>query len=144
MDFGVWLRSLGLEKYEVVLRDNEIDDAVLPKLTERSSHNEATVSVPVESIEVGKCFVTALGQIRGVTEMGAGTVKYVVLGKTVLAGDERTTSKQRFAVRTNPRPSRGRRSFLSHNLETGLRQHDAGDIILCGRTGHHQWDLDHQ
>jgi hypothetical protein len=28
MDLRSWLRSLGLEKYEVVLRDNEIDDAV--------------------------------------------------------------------------------------------------------------------
>jgi hypothetical protein len=55
------------------------------------------VSVPVESIVVGRYFVTSLGQIRRVTEIGAGTVKYVVLGKTVLAGDERTTSKQRFA-----------------------------------------------
>ena len=34
MDIAGWLRSLGLEKYEAVLRDNEIDDAVLPKLTE--------------------------------------------------------------------------------------------------------------
>jgi class 3 adenylate cyclase len=34
MDIGGWLRNLGLEKYEAVLRDNEIDDAVLPKLTE--------------------------------------------------------------------------------------------------------------
>jgi hypothetical protein len=34
MDRGEWLRSLGHEKYEAVLRDNEIDDAVLPKLTE--------------------------------------------------------------------------------------------------------------
>src|SRR5215469_10224578 len=34
MDLGSWLRSLGLEKYEAVLRDNEIDDAVLPRLTE--------------------------------------------------------------------------------------------------------------
>ena len=30
MDIAGWLRSLGLEKYEAVLRDNEIDDAVLP------------------------------------------------------------------------------------------------------------------
>ena len=55
------------------------------------------MSVPVESIMVGKCFVTPLGQIRRVTKIGSGTVKYMVLGKTVLAGDERTTSKQRFA-----------------------------------------------
>jgi hypothetical protein len=34
MDLGGWLRSLGLERYEAVLRDNEIDDAVLHKLTE--------------------------------------------------------------------------------------------------------------
>jgi class 3 adenylate cyclase len=34
MNIGDWLRSLGLEKYEAVLRDNEIDDAVLHKLTE--------------------------------------------------------------------------------------------------------------
>ena len=33
MDLGGWLRSLGLEKYEAVLRDNEIDDTVLPNLT---------------------------------------------------------------------------------------------------------------
>jgi class 3 adenylate cyclase len=34
MDLGGWLRSVGLEKYEAVLRDNEIDETVLPKLTE--------------------------------------------------------------------------------------------------------------
>ena len=34
MDIGGWLRSLGLERYEAVLRDNEIDDAVLHNLTE--------------------------------------------------------------------------------------------------------------
>jgi SAM domain (Sterile alpha motif)/Adenylate and Guanylate cyclase catalytic domain len=34
MDLGDWLRSLGLEKYEAVLRENEIDDAVLYNLTE--------------------------------------------------------------------------------------------------------------
>jgi len=34
MDLGGWLRSLGLERYEAVLRDNEIDDTVLHKLTE--------------------------------------------------------------------------------------------------------------
>ena len=55
------------------------------------------MSVPVESVAVGRCFLTALGQIRRVTETGAGTVTYLVLGKTVLGGDERTTSKQRFA-----------------------------------------------
>jgi hypothetical protein len=34
MELGGWLRSLGLEKYEALLRDNEIDEVVLHKLTE--------------------------------------------------------------------------------------------------------------
>jgi SAM domain (Sterile alpha motif) len=33
MDIVVWLRSLGLGKYEAVFRENEIDEAVLPDLT---------------------------------------------------------------------------------------------------------------
>ena len=34
MDLGGWLRSLGLGKYEAAFRDNEIDETVLPSLTE--------------------------------------------------------------------------------------------------------------
>jgi SAM domain (Sterile alpha motif) len=34
MDLGGWLRSLGLEQYEAAFRENAIDDAVLPDLTE--------------------------------------------------------------------------------------------------------------
>jgi class 3 adenylate cyclase/predicted ATPase len=33
MDLGVWLRSLGLERYEAAFRENEIDAAILPSLT---------------------------------------------------------------------------------------------------------------
>jgi SAM domain (Sterile alpha motif) len=33
MDVVVWLRSLGLGKYEAVFRENEIDESVLPNLT---------------------------------------------------------------------------------------------------------------
>jgi hypothetical protein len=33
MDIVVWLRSLGLERYEAAFRDNEIDETVLPNLT---------------------------------------------------------------------------------------------------------------
>src|ERR1700676_4489587 len=33
MDVVVWLRSLGLGKYEATFRENEIDEAVLPGLT---------------------------------------------------------------------------------------------------------------
>ena len=33
MDVGLWLRSLGLGQYEAAFRDNDIDEAVLPRLT---------------------------------------------------------------------------------------------------------------
>ena len=33
MDTVVWLRSLGLGKYEAVFRENDIDETVLPSLT---------------------------------------------------------------------------------------------------------------
>jgi class 3 adenylate cyclase len=33
MEIVVWLRSLGLERYEAAFRDNEIDETVLPNLT---------------------------------------------------------------------------------------------------------------
>jgi class 3 adenylate cyclase len=34
MDLGGWLRSLGLERYEAAFRENEINDRVLPSLTQ--------------------------------------------------------------------------------------------------------------
>jgi hypothetical protein len=34
MDIVVWLRSLGLGRYEAAFRENEIDDTVLSSLTE--------------------------------------------------------------------------------------------------------------
>src|SRR6516162_6069886 len=33
MDIAVWLRELGLERYEASFRDNEIDGEALPKIT---------------------------------------------------------------------------------------------------------------
>ena len=33
MDIVLWLRSLGLGKYEAAFRENEIDETVLPSLT---------------------------------------------------------------------------------------------------------------
>jgi hypothetical protein len=33
MDIAVWLRSLGLGKYEAAFRENEITEKVLPNLT---------------------------------------------------------------------------------------------------------------
>jgi hypothetical protein len=35
MDLGRWLRSLGLQQYEAVFRENAIDETVLPDLTDQ-------------------------------------------------------------------------------------------------------------
>ena len=47
MDIVVWLRSLGLGKYEAAFRENDIDETVLPSLTaenlkELGSHRRAS------------------------------------------------------------------------------------------------------
>ncbi len=34
IDVGGWLRGLGLEQYEAAFRENEIDERVLPSLTQ--------------------------------------------------------------------------------------------------------------
>ena len=36
MDVVVWLRSLGLERYEAAFRENGINERVLPSLTQRT------------------------------------------------------------------------------------------------------------
>jgi hypothetical protein len=58
MDVVVWLRSLGLGKYEAVFRENEIDETVLPSLTEE---------------HLKQLGVTALGSVspmrRGIPEL---------------------------------------------------------------------------
>jgi len=39
MDVVVWLRSLGLGKYEAVFRENDIDDTVLRRSEEIGLHS---------------------------------------------------------------------------------------------------------
>jgi SAM domain (Sterile alpha motif) len=39
MDVVVWLRSLGLQRYEAAFRDNEIDERVLPGPTQEDLKN---------------------------------------------------------------------------------------------------------
>jgi class 3 adenylate cyclase len=45
MDLAVWLRSLGLERYEAVFRENEIDERVLPSLTQEDLKEIGVVPV---------------------------------------------------------------------------------------------------
>jgi class 3 adenylate cyclase len=45
MDIVVWLRSLGLGKYEAAFRENEIDETVLPNLTAEDLKDLGVASV---------------------------------------------------------------------------------------------------
>ena len=42
MDIVVWLRSLGLGKYEAAFRENDIDETVLPGLTHETLNSLAS------------------------------------------------------------------------------------------------------
>ena len=44
MDVVVWLRSLGLGKYEAAFRENEIDETVLPGLTHETLKELGVIS----------------------------------------------------------------------------------------------------
>ena len=44
MDIAEWLRGLGLERYAVAFRDNEIDWEALPKLTAEDLQISASCS----------------------------------------------------------------------------------------------------
>jgi hypothetical protein len=45
MDIVVWLRSLGLGKYEAIFRENDIDETVLPNLTAEDLKDLGVASV---------------------------------------------------------------------------------------------------
>jgi hypothetical protein len=45
MDIVVWLRSLGLGRYEAAFRDNDIDETVLPGLTHETLKELGVASI---------------------------------------------------------------------------------------------------
>jgi hypothetical protein len=45
MDIAVWLRSLGLGKYEAIFRENDIDETVLPGLTHETLKELGVASI---------------------------------------------------------------------------------------------------
>jgi SAM domain (Sterile alpha motif) len=45
MDVVVWLRSLGLGKYEAAFRENDIDETVLPGLTHETLKELGVASI---------------------------------------------------------------------------------------------------
>jgi class 3 adenylate cyclase/predicted ATPase len=65
MDIGDWLRGLGLERYEQVFRENEVDARVLPKLTA-----DDLKQLGVSAIGHRRVLLEAIGGLR--TDAGTG------------------------------------------------------------------------
>ncbi len=66
MDVVVWLRSLGLERYEAAFRDNEIDERVLPSLTQ-----EDLKEIGVGPVGHRRMLLEAIAALRGDTVSNA-------------------------------------------------------------------------
>ena len=62
MDVVDWLRSLGLERYEAAFRDNEIDERVLPSLTQ-----EDLKEIGVGPVGHRRMLLEAIAALRGDT-----------------------------------------------------------------------------
>ena len=59
MDVVVWLRKLGLERYEAAFRDNDIDAEVLPNLTA-----DDLISIGVTSVGHRRKLLAAIAALR--------------------------------------------------------------------------------
>ena len=62
MDIVVWLRSLGLGKYEAAFRENDIDETVLPSLT-----HETLKELGVAALRHRLKLLDAIADLRGDT-----------------------------------------------------------------------------
>src|SRR5215469_9770575 len=84
MDVVVWLRGLGLGKYEASFRENEIDETVLPSLTHENLK------------ELG---VTALGHrlklLDAIAALGADTSAKAAARDATIASAQRVASEER-------------------------------------------------
>ena len=72
MDTVLWLRSLGLGKYEAIFRENDIDETVLPSLT-----HENLKELGVTAVGHRLKLLDAIAALRGDTG-----VKFVDSGST--------------------------------------------------------------
>src|ERR1700730_3082102 len=72
MDIVVWLRSLGLGKYEAAFRENEIDETVLPGLTA-----EDLKELGVAALGHRRKLLDAIAALRGDTSATASAADKV-------------------------------------------------------------------
>jgi class 3 adenylate cyclase len=84
MDVVAWLRGLGLEQYAPAFRDNDIDDAVLRRLTA-----EDLRELGVASVGHRRRLVDAIAALDEADTAAAGTAGVPAPASTVVTGAER-------------------------------------------------------
>src|ERR1700733_11986554 len=88
MDIVVWLRSLGLERYEAVFRENEITERVLPSLTA-----EDLKELGVTALGHRRILLDAIAALRADTG-GKASSKDVAFSATGVSPEDRAERRQ--------------------------------------------------
>ena len=78
MDIVVWLRSLGLGKYEAIFRENDIDETVLASLTHENL-KELGVASFEHRVKLLDAIAALRDEKRGFIEDGRGSQLYPTL-----------------------------------------------------------------
>jgi class 3 adenylate cyclase/predicted ATPase len=90
MDVLVWLRSLGLERYEGAFRDNEIDERVLQSLTQ-----EDLKEIGVGPVGHRRMLLEAIAALRGDTGSNAASADMAITSSApIVASEDRAERRQ--------------------------------------------------
>src|SRR5258705_8200274 len=83
MDVGGWLRRLGLERYEAAFRENEIDDRVLPSLTQ-----EDLKEIGVGPVGHRRVLLAAIAALRDDKDANAPSANLAVMSNAANGSPE--------------------------------------------------------
>jgi class 3 adenylate cyclase/predicted ATPase len=93
MDIVVWLRSLGLAKYEALFRDNDIDETVLPSLT-----HENLKELGVASFGHRVKLLDAIAALRGEASGKAASIEIATASTAPSARPEDRAERRQVTV----------------------------------------------
>jgi class 3 adenylate cyclase len=93
MDIVIWLRSLGLGKYEASFRENEIDETVLPSLT-----HETLRELGVAAVGHRLKLLDAIAALRNVASGNAPSLDAATPSSTPSAHPEDRAERRQVAV----------------------------------------------
>jgi len=93
MDVAVWLRSLGLERYEAAFRENEISERVLPSLTQ-----EDLKEIGVGPVGHRRMLLEAIAALRPDTGYNAPSANSPVVSSALKASPEDRAERRQVTV----------------------------------------------